>query len=196
MNKHRSLLNYLATLCLLLALATVGTGCKNTSAQNREVETDARAQQEFNNRMGAYVSIHRQAANGSPHIKSSPSGANLVQQQQALAGKIQAARTFGEGSVFTPDVSAYFRRQIEAAYMANGGGIQAGLDMTEREADQKIVVNQPFPHDLAHTSMPPTVLLRLPKLTNCMQYEIANHDLVIRDMESNLVVDVLRNAIP
>lgn len=195
MNKHRSLLSYVATLGLL-ALAMLANGCKNTSAQNREVEKDARAQQQFNDRMQAYVSVHKRAAEGTPHIKGSRSGANIVDQQQKLASRIQAARDRKEGDIFTPDVSAYFRRQIEAAYMANGGGIQASLEMTEPGESRKLAVNQPYPHDAPHASMPPTILLRLPKLPECTQYELVNRDLVIRDMESNLVVDVMRNAVP
>lgn len=199
MNRQRSLLSYGATLVLILAVITLPSGCKHTSAENGEVEKDARAQQEFNNRMGVYVSVHRQTAQSYPHIKPSRSGANIVQQQHTLAEKIQATHTASEGKIFTPDVSAYFHRQIEAAYMANSQAIQSSLEMTEPEADQeggKIVVNQPFPGNVPHRSMPPTILLRLPRLPNCFQYEIANRDLVIRDMESNLVVDVLRNAIP
>lgn len=202
MNRQRSLLSYGAMLALVLAVITLPSGCKHSSAQNSDVEKDARAQQEFNNHMERYVALHRQMAPGTPHIKPSGSGANILQQQDTLAQKIQAARNgkdSKEGNVFTPEVSAYFRRQIEAAYMANGAGIQASLEATEPGAEQgdgKVVVNQPFPQNSPHSSMPPTILLRLPRLPNCFQYEIVNRDLVIRDMESHLVVDVLRNAIP
>lgn len=199
MNRQRSLLSYGATLALVFAVITLPSGCKHTSAENGEVEKDARAQQEFNNRMGVYVSVHRRAAQGTPHIKPSRSGSNVLQQQHELAAKIQATHAASEGRIFTPEVSAYFRRQIEAAYMANSQAIQASLEMTEPGAEQgggKVVVNQPFSEGLPHSSMPPTILLRLPRLPNCFQYEIANRDLVIRDMESNLVVDVLRSAIP
>lgn len=199
MNRDRSLLRYGTTLGFMLALVTLVIGCKHTSAENGEVEKDARAQQQFHNRMDAYVSVHRRAAQSSPHIKPSRSGGNIVQQQHTLAEKIQATHTASEGRIFTPDVSAYFHRQIEAAYMANSGAIQASLEMTEPDAVQgagKVVVNQPFPENVPHRTMPPTILLRLPRLPNCFQYEIANRDLVIRDMESNLVVDVIRDAIP
>jgi hypothetical protein len=199
MNRQRSTLSYGAMLGLVLAVIMLPSGCKHDAAENGNVEKDARAQQEFNNRLGVYVSVHRRMAQSSPHIKPSRSGANVVQQQNTLATKIQATHTAEEGKVFTPDVSAYFHRQIEAAYMANSQAIQASLEMTESGAEQgggKVMVNQPFPEAVPHRSMPPTILLRLPRLPNCFQYEIANRDLVIRDMESNLVVDVMRDAIP
>jgi hypothetical protein len=199
MNRHQSLLSYTATLALLLAVVTLTGGCKSTLPENRDVQKDARAQQQFNNRMQTYVSVHRREAQSYPHIKPSHSGANIVQQQATLAERIQATHTAEEGKVFTPDVSAYFHRQIEAAYMANSGAIQASLETTEPDGVQgggNVVVNQPFPESVSHRSMPPTILLRLPRLPNCFQYEIANRDLVIRDMESNLVVDVLRDVIP
>lgn len=196
MNKHRFLLSYVATLGVLLALVTLGIGCKKASVEGRDMEKDARALQQFNKGVEAFSSLHTRVEKDLPHIKANGSGAVIVKRQRSVAAKIQATRSNArEGDIFTPDVSAYIRREINAAYMTNGEGIQAGLE-TAALGNQKITVNQPYPEDAPHTMMPPTILLHLPRLPEMMQYDILGHDLIIRDVESNLVVDVARNVIP
>ncbi|MBZ5523114.1 MAG: hypothetical protein LAP21_12825 [Acidobacteriia bacterium] len=197
MNKHRSLSGYVATLGILLALAAPGIGCKKAPVQDRDIANDARALEQLSKGMEAYMSLHSRAEKNMPHIKASQSGAKIVQRQHNLAAKVQAARRNAkEGDIFTPDVIAYFRRQIDAAYLANGAGIQAGIQMTAPLGSQKITVNQPYPEDAPYTMVPPSLLLHLPSLPELVQYQIVNHDLIIRDVECNLVVDVMRNAIP
>lgn len=197
MNNHRSLLSYLAALGLLLALGTLGTGCKKAPVENRDMEQDARALQQFSKGVDAYVVLHSRAEKDLPHIKATPSGAKIVQRQHTLAAKIQEARRNAkEGDIFTPDVSNYFRREINAVYMTNREQIQEGLDMTASPGNLNIAINEPYPEDAPHTMMPPALLLHLPRLPELMHYQIVNHDLIIRDVECNLVVDVTRNVIP
>jgi hypothetical protein len=194
MNKHRSILNYLAALGLLLALATLGIGCKKTPVENRDMEQDARALQQFTKGVDAYVVMHDRLEKALPAIKATASGAKIVQRQRSLAAKVQAARRNAkEGAIFTPDVTAYFRREINVAYLTNAEGIQAGA---ETGPAGKLIINQPYPEDAPHRMMPPTVLLHLPKLPELMQYDILGHDLIIRDLQCDLVVDVARNVIP
>lgn len=60
----------------------------------------------------------------------------------------------------------------------------------------RLNVNQPYPKTLPYTSVPPTLLLKLPKLPGEVEYRIVDHDLVLLDVKANLVVDILRQALP
>jgi hypothetical protein len=44
--------------------------------------------------------------------------------------------------------------------------------------------------------MPPTLLLNLPRLPNELQYRIVGTTLVLYDVSSNLIADLLPNALP
>jgi hypothetical protein len=197
MNKHRSVASCVMALGILLALATLGIGCKKTPVGNSQIAEDARALQQFSVGVEAFIAVHDRAQRGMPHFKATFSGAQIVRRQHALAAKVQAARRKAkEGDIFTPEVSAYFRREINAVYMTNREQIQAGIEMSAPLGDIKIAVNQPYAEDAPHTMMPPALLQHLPKLPESIQYQIVNHDLIIRDVECNLVVDVARNVIP
>ncbi len=57
-------------------------------------------------------------------------------------------------------------------------------------------VNEVYPHHVPLQTMPPTLLLSLPKLPKELDYRLIGHSLVLRDAEANLIVDILPNAIP
>jgi hypothetical protein len=44
--------------------------------------------------------------------------------------------------------------------------------------------------------MPPDLLARLPRLPRGLEYRFVNHDLVLRDIDANLIIDVVPEAIP
>jgi hypothetical protein len=43
--------------------------------------------------------------------------------------------------------------------------------------------------------MPPSVLLRLPKLPKGLEYRFVGKHLILYDMKANLIVDIFRNAV-
>jgi hypothetical protein len=52
-------------------------------------------------------------------------------------------------------------------------------------------VNQPYPDGLPLQSMPPSVLMNLPKLPPELEYRAVGRELVLRDIAANLVVDII-----
>ena len=53
-----------------------------------------------------------------------------------------------------------------------------------------------YPDDQPRTTMPPTLLRRLPVLPKELAYRIIGHALVLQDTKTNLIVDFIPNAIP
>ena len=56
-------------------------------------------------------------------------------------------------------------------------------------------INEPFPWELG-SAMWPSFLAVLPPLPDELQYRFADRDLVLVDIHSDLVVDILVNALP
>ena len=141
-----------------LALAAAAT-------QPHPVAANERATTAFTTAVARYVELHRLLE---PHV----AGFTADPEQMARARHqhreaIRLARATGRhGDVFTPLVSAYFRRQIETA--ARGLRVPDGG----------------FPIEV------------LPELPEELQYRLQGRDLVILDVETDLVVDVLEDALP
>jgi hypothetical protein len=99
--------------------------------------------------------------------------------------------------IFTPDAAEAFvdaiAREFRGSMARNARAtIQHGAPIR----NVHLAVNQLYPKTLPYTSVPPTLLLKLPQLPGEVEYRIVDHDLVLLDVKANLVVDILRGALP
>ena len=51
-------------------------------------------------------------------------------------------------------------------------------------------------HDLPLATFPATLLPLLPRLPEQLEYRVVQNYLVLRDIEANLILDVMPNAVP
>jgi hypothetical protein len=102
-----------------------------------------------------------------------------------------------QGGIFTPDVTDDFEAIIKKAFSGKEG---RNMRRTIRESDfiTPIVlrVNDVYPEGIAMTTMPPTLLARLPVLPKELVYRIIGGALVLLDIRSNVIVDFIPDAIP
>jgi len=133
-----------------------------------------------------------------PNPKSETSAANVKQYQQSLAQNIRTARPQAKaGDIFTPAISQLFRELIETSIRGNSGNnIRANLRHAEPVHEFPLEVNQEYPQTSAMQSTPPTLLSNLPKLPPDLEYRIVGRGLVLLDTKSNLIVDLLPDALP
>jgi hypothetical protein len=154
-------------------------------------------QEGFERRVAAYVKLHRQMQSELPALKETHSAAEITRHRADLALKIRAARAHArQGEIFTPAVSAEFRRLIARSMRGpQGRRILASLKRA-KPVNLNVSVNQTYPAAAPLQSMPPTLLSNLPRLPPELDYRLAGRDLILRDTEANLVVDVIREALP
>jgi hypothetical protein len=190
----RKVLPLLWTIVIVLA----SLGCVVNKAQEPEAATDAKTLQIFNDRVQSYIKVHRQVEEkfNLPHMKPTHSIAKIRQRQHAMARHIRELRASEhDGVIFTPEVRAYFTRTVASAYQANSEGIFASLACVSDVVEQKLAANDVYPETWDYNAMPPTILLHIPKLPAELEYRIVNRDLIIRDVEADVIVDVLRDVI-
>jgi len=181
----------LAAIALALSLSVTA----QTAPKKKSGAHDAAVVQDFEARVTKYLQQREQKAGSLPGPTTSAS--KLQNTRDGMRARIEANRAGAkQGDIFTPKISAYLHRQIASTFHSKrGSGVQASLQHSE---PQKVTlhVNQPYPDGLPLQSMPPTLLLKLPKLPKELQYRIVGRDLVLLDTEPNLVVDILPDAIP
>jgi hypothetical protein len=79
---------------------------------------------------------------------------------------------------------------------ADGRRARTTIQQGEPLKEMHLHVNEPYPDGVPFTTVPPTLLLRFPKLPEQVTYRIVGHDLVLLDAEANLVVDRIPDIIP
>lgn len=101
-----------------------------------------------------------------------------------------------EGELFTPEVAKLFKRLLFttlASEETNTG------DLIARDKDAlcapPLRVGEPPPRGIGRTLIP-SLANGLPPLPEELEYRLVGRDLVLVDVPSNLVVDVIRAALP
>src|SRR5580658_2109228 len=96
-------------LVVLIALCTL-------QAQDRpseKVNQDALIQQDFQNRIAAYLKLRKTVEAQLPKPKPTALSAKIAEHERELARRIRAARRHArQGDVFTAEIGAEFRRLI------------------------------------------------------------------------------------
>ncbi|HEY6972603.1 MAG TPA: hypothetical protein VJA94_25560 [Candidatus Angelobacter sp.] len=178
------------TLALCMAVPFAGAGSAG------QTDRDIGALRDFNSRIEQYMTIHRRADTLVPHIQPTSSAKKIIDRRHALAAEIAKQRgATREANIFTPEIDAYFGRLIHAAYQQNARGIETTLECTCPVNEEELKPNDVYPEGAEYMVMPSTILLHVPELPPELEYRIVNKDLIIRDREANLIVDILRNAV-
>lgn len=159
----------------------------------------------FNDRLDAYVKLRKKATEKVPAVNKNATPAEIQQREQALAEAIRNARPNAKvGDILTADAKPLFNRLLKGSLKGpqnkeTRASIKEGNPKHEKapgEVEPVIQVNAIYPKNAPLSTVPPTLLLRLPKLPNDIEYRFVGRTLVLRDRESNLIIDYMKEAVP
>ena len=177
----------LGMLELLLAGTVLGQSSTASSPEQIAADLQGRAKQ--------YLDFRKKVAGSAPKSNSTPS--KITSAQNDLASKIRVARAGAkQGEIFTPEITQYVRRQIASRLSGRDGKrIRASLRHAE-PVNITLQINQSYPDNVPLQSTPPSLLISLPQLPTGLEYRLVGKELVIRDVDANIVVDYVANALP
>ena len=166
------------------------------AAAAERVNEHALRVQEFDTRVAAYVKLHKQAAAEVSGLKPTKSPSVINQHEQDLAAAIRQMRTHAKrGDIFTSAISSEFRRLIGLTMQGRAGvEIRDSLHRAE-PVSLRLHVNDTYPVNIPLQSTPPTLLENLPPLPKELDYRVIGTDLVLRDVDANLIIDLIPHAI-
>jgi hypothetical protein len=145
------------------------------------------------------MKLHDRHEKGSADPKETSDAGKIKATQDALAARIQAARKDAKpGDIFTPDVRNLFRRLMYPELKgptADETKQAIKLEEGTPAKSQVLKVNGRYPEGSPLPTVPPGLLARLPQLPEELEYRIVNKDLILRDVNANLIVDFIPNAI-
>jgi hypothetical protein len=182
---------------LLFLLSSTIQAFQEPRPPGDRVNADAAVIQDFRNRVAEYVKLHKKVSDWLGRLKSTPSQAKIAHHQRELVHGIREAREHARaGDIFTPEIGQVFRRLIGLATRSSDG-TRVGQSLKRAEPVQlQLRVNREYPSALPLQSTPPSLLANLPELPKEVDYRIVGHDLILRDVDANLIIDFLTHAIP
>ena len=160
------------------------------------VNADAKVLAAFGERVKQYDALRNKVDGGAAKQTQTDDPEKLVAQKKALATNIQKARAGAKpGDIFTPDVQPVLKRLLKPALKGSDGADNSKA-IKEEQPVVPMKVNVPYPEKEPLSMVPPDVLKQLPALPKDLEYRFVMKHLILFDARSNLVVDVLPNAIP
>jgi len=159
----------------------------------------------FSRRLDAYVKVRKQASENVPAVDKKATPAQIQQREMALAEAIRKARSDARpGDILAPDVKPMFNELLKDAFKGPGSSkvrasIKEGNPKNEKapgEVEPVIKVNAVYPKNAPLSTVPPSLLMKLPKLPKEIEYRFVGRTLILRDRESNLIIDYMKEAVP
>ena len=159
------------------------------------VHADPAALEDFTRRLDAYITVQRRLEKESPKMKETNDPAEIKAAQDVLAEKIRGARQDAKrGDIFTPEVTSLFRRLMYPE-LTGPEGRDTKATLNSEKASVRLQVNGRYPSSEPLQTIPPNLLAHLPQLPEDMEYRVVGKALVLRDVDANLIVDFIPNAI-
>ena len=153
---------------------------------------------DFMGQVQAYVNLHKAIASSLPALKPTDQPEKIANHQQTLAQKIRDARRHARrGDIFSEEVRKAFRRTVREEFGGpHGHGARTTIRQGEPLKTIRLHVNEPYPDGVPYTTLPPTLLLKFPKLPDQVAYRIVGRDLILLDVEASLVIDRIPDIFP
>jgi hypothetical protein len=159
---------------------------------------------EFNELILKYVVIHERAVASVPPLQSSDDPALIQRKQQAIGDAIRKARPNAvPGEFFVPAVRVALLDLIRQELTGHEGASaretilgEGNPKSRESPATVNLTINAVYPAKAPLSTMPPSLLAVMPVLPEALEFRFVGRDLILRDTKANLIVDILKNAVP
>jgi len=183
---------------ILALLSTAAFANDITPPRQETAET-----KELQSRVDEYLKLRKQAVEHVPKLKIKAEPQEL---QAHKRGQLEALRTAlsgaKQGDILTPAVQRYLKDVIRTEVKGRAGravkdSTKAGNPATEGSSKSvPLEVNAPYPDSAPLSTVPPTLLLRLPTLPKELDFRFVGRHLVLHDVQSGMIVDFILNAMP
>jgi hypothetical protein len=133
-----------------------------------------------------------------PRLRTTKDRKEIIERRSALAQAIREARPDArQGDIFTPEISEQFLAVIRGTLQGSSAtDVRKTIRQGEPVPGVHVTVNSVYPENLPLTTVPPTMLRRLPRLPDSLAYRLIDHDFVLQDTEARLVIDFIPGALP
>lgn len=201
-----------AVSCLVLV-----AGCRTLGgpqvAPEQNVNMDPRVLDEFREEVEEYVRLHEELLKRVPTVSPQSSPDEIAAHRKKMTEAIRAERASEkQGEIFEPPVAAAFRELLRKEMASPEGpatleAIRTGNPTVEgtpsRQNPNKevrvpveVAVNAVYPDSAPASTVPSSLLLKMPRLPEEVKYGFVGRALILRDTHANVILDFIQDAVP
>lgn len=160
-------------------------------------ESEAQSLETMNDRLKAYVELHKKLEEGLPRLPDSATPEQIDQNQRLLEQKVREARKSAkQGDLFSPEAQPVIKRLLATVFDGPEGKNMMASILDESPTGLKLTVNGRYPDTVPVSSVPPEVLQTLPRLSEDMEYRFIGRHLILLDSHAHVIADFIPDALP
>ena len=165
-------------------------------AKSTGVNPDAAVLQDFKARVDAYMKLRKEAVKDAPSLKETSDPAKIKAAQDGMSTQIRAANANAKhGDVFTPEITAKFRRLLSPELKGDDGRDAKAIIKDDAPTNIPLKVNAKYPEGAAVPTVPANLLINLPTLPEPLQFRIIDKHLILVDEDADVIIDYALNVI-
>ena len=158
---------------------------------------------EFSQNVKSYTDLVDGIEKNLPALPAHTEAPQIAAHKKALADAIREARSGARpGDIFTPTVRDRFLKIVRSDVRGPAG--KPARTAIQEDNPKKpgvpspvpLKVNATYPDTAPLSTVPPSVLLRLPDLPKTVDYRFVGKALVLRDVRADLIIDFIPDALP
>ncbi|MGH9339909.1 MAG: hypothetical protein ACRD1R_10080 [Acidobacteriota bacterium] len=158
---------------------------------------DEAALQAFSSRAAEQAELLEEAEDEVPDLDDESEPAEIDAFQRRIKGEVQEKARPERGRFFTPQAALQICRLIENELAGpNGATLRSAIYGDEHRPSFTVKVGQTYPENHALSTVPPALLMKLPKLPEGLEYRFVGKGLILRHDASNLIVDHVPGCLP
>jgi hypothetical protein len=179
---------------LLLSLPLVAAAAREQAKPR--VNPNAATIKEFLKRVDAYVALHKKLEGTLPALPKEATPQQIDVHERALGKLMQEARKDAKpGDILFPAMQRLVRTLLRPIFRGKDGlQIKNEILDNEYKGNVKLVVNGRYPDEVPVSTMPPQVLMALPKLPEELEYRFIQRDMILFDPHAHIIADFMERA--
>jgi hypothetical protein len=186
----------LRTLVTAAVIVLVAAASAASAVQDAPPNPDAPILADFLERVKRYEALHNKLESTLPTVPAAATPELIAQHQEAMERLLTRARSNARrGDIFTDPVRAYIRRQLSRVLGGPDGARTRATILDEDTRAVKLTINSRYPSTIPVSTVPPQVLLVLPRLPEVLEYRFVGDTLVLLDIHAGTVVDFMEKAL-
>jgi hypothetical protein len=181
----------LVAFCFAPLKAVAQSSATQTATKDRQIVTT------LETRAKTYVKLRNQVESKLPKLSKDSTPEQIAAHKKAFEDAQRLARAGAKpGDIFSADVAEYLRRLIRTEFKGEDRGEVKKTILEAETAGVPLKVNYPYPDTKEVSTVPPTMLLKLPQLPPELNYRFAGRHMLLIDKENGLIVDYMLKALP
>jgi hypothetical protein len=186
------------TRCALFVLLLAGCASATHLDATQQTRTNPKAKTiaDFEKRVEDYVTLRNRVEDTLKDLPKQADPATADRHQRALSQLIQQERRQArQGDLFDPAMQALVRELLRPVFSGKDGRmLHDEIQDNEYKGKAPLKVNARYPDDVPLSTMPPQILLALPKLPGELEYRFINTNLILFDPHAHIIVDYMERA--